>query len=141
MRTRQLNHALKTREEDARIFSIRLEPGDEVMERLAAFAADNGVERGFFEAIGGFEDFTVARYDVPTRQFVEIRIPPDQVEVLSLNGQVTFPANPPDPPVHIHTVLARRDGSAIGGHLLRGVVQPVLLVTLTETAHEIEPHH
>lgn len=138
MRTRQLNRAPERPEDEIRIFSLRLEPGDEMMERLAAFAADNAVGQGVFEAIGGFDDFTLARYDVPTKRFEEIRVPTDQVEVLSLTGQVTLDA---DPPVHVHAVLGRRDGDAFGGHLLRAVVQPVLLVSLTETAHEIEPHH
>ncbi|XRQ11857.1 PPC domain-containing DNA-binding protein [Actinomadura welshii] len=137
MRTTLKNRA-PARGDDTRIFSIRLEPGDEVMERLAAFAAENSVEQGVFEAIGGFDAFTVARYDVPSKTFVEIPIPADQVEVLSLTGLVTM-AN--DPPVHVHAVLAHRDGTAFGGHLMRGTVQPVLLVSLTETLHEIEPHH
>lgn len=138
MRTRLLNRAPALPDEEIRIFSVRLDPGDEMMEHLAAFAADNAVEQGFFEAIGGFDDFTLARYDVPSKRFVEIQVPADQVEVLSLTGQVTLGA---DPPVHVHVVLAKRDGNAFGGHLLRAVVQPVLLVSLTEAVHEIEPHH
>ncbi|MFG2090361.1 MULTISPECIES: PPC domain-containing DNA-binding protein [unclassified Spirillospora] len=137
MRTSLLTRAPAVPDE-TRIFSIRLEPGDEIMERLGAFAADESVERGVFEALGGFEEFTLARYDVPTGRFVEIPIPDDQVEVLNLTGQVTL-AN--DPPVHVHAVLGGRDGNAFGGHLLRAVVQPVLLVTLTEPVHDIEPHH
>jgi predicted DNA-binding protein with PD1-like motif len=139
MRTRQLNPApVSLGTEDTRIFSVRLDPGDEVLEELAAFAAENSIENGIFEAIGGFEEFTIARYDVPSQRFEEIPIPPDQVEVLSMTGQVTLGI---DAPVHIHTVLGNRDGTAFGGHLLRGVVQPVLLVSLTEIEQEIEPHH
>lgn len=137
MRTSLMNRAPLLTDE-VRIFSIRLDPGDEIMERLAAFATENSVERGFFEAIGGFDEFTLARYDVPTKTFVRIPVKSDQVEVLSLTGQVTLEN---DPPVHVHAVLADRDGKAFGGHLQRGIVQPVLLVSLTETVHEMEPHH
>jgi predicted DNA-binding protein with PD1-like motif len=137
MRTHLMNRAPALADE-TRIFSVRLDPGDEVMERLAAFADENGVAQGVFEAIGGFEEFSLARYDVPTKRFVEIPVRPDQVEVLSLTGQVAL-AN--DPPVHIHAVLGDREGKAFGGHLMRAVVQPVLLVSLTETVHEIPSHH
>jgi predicted DNA-binding protein with PD1-like motif len=137
MRTHLMNRAPALADE-TRIFSVRLDPGDEVMEKLAAFADENGIEQGVFEAIGGFEEFSLARYEVRTKRFVEIPIDPEQVEVLSLTGQVSMTN---DPPVHIHTVLGDIEGRAFGGHLMRAVVQPVLLVSLTETVHEIEPHH
>ncbi|MFD0856996.1 PPC domain-containing DNA-binding protein [Actinomadura adrarensis] len=137
MRTHLMNRAPALADE-ARIFSVRLDPGDEVMEKLAAFADENGIAQGVFEAIGGFEEFSLARYEVRTKRFVDIPIDPDQVEVLSLTGLVTQ-AN--DPPVHIHTVLGDVEGNAFGGHLMRAVVQPVLLVSLTETVHEIPSHH
>ncbi len=137
MRTHLMNRAPALADE-ARIFSVRLDPGDEVMAKLAEFADENGIEQGVFEAIGGFEEFSLAGYEVRTKRFVDLPIDPDQVEVLSLTGLVTQ-AN--DPPVHIHTVLGDVEGNAFGGHLMRAVVQPVLLVSLTETVHEIPSHH
>jgi predicted DNA-binding protein with PD1-like motif len=39
--------------------------------------------------------------------------------------------------VHLHAVLGRRDGSTIGGHLLRGEVWPTLEVIVAEVGPEL----
>jgi predicted DNA-binding protein with PD1-like motif len=36
--------------------------------------------------------------------------------------------------LHLHAVLGLKDGTVRGGHLLSGTVQPILEVTITETA-------
>jgi predicted DNA-binding protein with PD1-like motif len=52
-----------------------------------------------------------------------------QVEVLSLMGDIaTFDGKPS---VHMHTILGRRDGSTIGGHIWRLVANPTLEVFMT----------
>ena len=38
-----------------------------------------------------------------------------------------------EPALHVHLVLGRRDGSAMGGHLLEAHVRPTLEVVLTES--------
>jgi predicted DNA-binding protein with PD1-like motif len=48
----------------------------------------------------------------------------EEVEVLSLLGDVADHDGQAEP--HLHAVLGRQDGSAIGGHLLRGEVWPTL---------------
>jgi hypothetical protein len=56
---------------------------------------------------------------------------PEQVEVLSLNGDIALDGA--EPKVHAHTVLGRRDGSTVGGHLLEAHVRPTLEVILVES--------
>ena len=56
----------------------------------------------------------------------------EQVEVVSLIGDVAL--GPDDrPSLHLHVVLGRSDGSAMGGHLLEAQVRPTLEVVLTES--------
>lgn len=43
--------------------------------------------------------------------------------------------------VHGHVVVGRRDGTTSGGHLLEGIVTPILIVTLVELSHDLHPHH
>ncbi|NKZ07050.1 PPC domain-containing DNA-binding protein [Actinomadura latina] len=112
-----------------RNLSLRVAAGDEVVTRITAFAAENSVEHGFLVAIGGFDEFTLARYDMPSERFVELQVPHEHVEVLNVTGQVALDA---EPRVHLHAVLAGPDGNAFGGHLVRAVAQPMLLVSLTE---------
>jgi predicted DNA-binding protein with PD1-like motif len=40
---------------------------------------------------------------------------------------------PASPGVHVHVVVARHDGSALGGHLLGGTVDPTLEVMIVES--------
>jgi predicted DNA-binding protein with PD1-like motif len=122
-----------------RSYSVVFEPGEEVMERLAVFAREQGITQASFEAIGGFQQITLAFFNTDTKAFDEIPAHEDQVEVLSLTGDIT--PNGEDLEVHVHTVLGRPDGSTLGGHLVRGVARPALIVTLTESAHRPAPHH
>jgi predicted DNA-binding protein with PD1-like motif len=62
----------------------------------------------------------------------------DQVEALSLLGDVA--QHHGEPVVHPHTVLGRRDGSTVGGHLLSGQVWPTLEIIVTEVAVDLVKH-
>ena len=43
--------------------------------------------------------------------------------------------------VHVHAVLARRDGSTVGGDLGEGVVRPTLEVVITEEPGYLQRRH
>ncbi len=55
----------------------------------------------------------------------------EQVEVVSLVGDIALRDG--EPALHAHVVLARRDGSTVGGHLRRAIAWPTLEVVVTET--------
>lgn len=59
----------------------------------------------------------------------------EQVEVLSLIGDVALDRDVPK--VHAHVIVAKRDGTAHGGHLLNAHVRPTLELILTEAAGEL----
>jgi uncharacterized protein len=54
-----------------------------------------------------------------------------QVEMLSLLGDITLENGKPK--VHAHVVLGRADASAPGGHLVEGIVRPMMEIIVTET--------
>jgi predicted DNA-binding protein with PD1-like motif len=56
----------------------------------------------------------------------------EQVEVVSLIGDVALGPKG-EPALHMHAVLGRSDGAALGGHLLEARVRPTLEVIVTET--------
>lgn len=56
----------------------------------------------------------------------------EQCEVLSLIGDVAQ-GDDGKASLHLHAVLGLQDGTLRGGHLLSGLVQPTLEVTITET--------
>ena len=55
--------------------------------------------------------------------------------MLSLIGDIAEQHG--QPALHMHAVLGRRDGSTVGGHLLRGEVWPTLEVIVTEVAESL----
>jgi uncharacterized protein len=118
---------------------VFFDPGEEAIEGLSKFALDEGIEVASFTAIGGFETVSIGFFNLETRGFDEIPFYEPQVEVLSLMGEITKENG--EPLVHGHVVLGRRDGSTIGGHLLRGVVRPILIVTVNEWTNELRSHH
>lgn len=121
---------LVTAGDERRTMMLVFETGDEVVETLTAFAVEHKLHGSHLEAIGALQSVTLGYWDWDARDYQRIELD-EQVEVVSLTGNI---ANVLDgePTLHAHLVVARRDGSAHGGHLLRGVVRPTLEMVLTE---------
>lgn len=113
-----------------RTFVLVLSTGDKAMASLASFAAEQQLRATQFTAIGTFSDVVVAYFDWTSTEYRNIPIG-EQVEVLSLVGDITLDQTTPK--VHAHVVVGKRDASAYGGHLVEGHVRPTLEVVLTET--------
>jgi predicted DNA-binding protein with PD1-like motif len=77
-----------------------------------------------------FSDAVLGFFDVEQRQYERVPID-EQVEVVSFVGDVTCDAKARK--VHAHVVVAKRDGTAHGGHLLCAHVRPTLEVVVTES--------
>jgi predicted DNA-binding protein with PD1-like motif len=112
-----------------RTFVLVFDPGDEVVEELTRWCSEHGVTAARFTGVGGFSDATVAWFDPEAHEYRPIPVT-EQVELLSLNGDVAEQDGKPAP--HAHAVLGRRDGSAAGGHLLAGHVRPTLELVVDE---------
>jgi len=122
-----------------RTFALIFETGDELMDQLDRFAAQEGLSGAQFTAIGAFRDVTLGYFDWERKEYLERRFA-EQVEVASLTGDV---ARGPDgaPAIHVHCVLGRRDCSALAGHLLKATVRPTLELVLTESPVHLRKRH
>ncbi|GAA5511744.1 hypothetical protein Dcar01_00457 [Deinococcus carri] len=121
---------LQTSPTGERTFVLVFAAGDEVAQGLHAFAREQGLEAAAFTAIGALSRVKFGFYDLETQEYVPTEVN-EQVEVLSLLGNVAL-GEDGTPQVHAHLVVGKRDGTAMGGHLLAGHVRPTLEVTLTE---------
>jgi uncharacterized protein len=122
----------------ARAVVAVFDKGDEVIEGLTAAARDLDLTGAAFTAVGGFRRVTLGYFDRDRRDYD--RIPVDeQVEVLSLVGDVALDGG--EPKIHAHVVVGRRDGTAMGGHVLEGVVWPTLELVLRETPSSLRRRH
>jgi predicted DNA-binding protein with PD1-like motif len=112
-----------------RTMALVFETGDEPMQGLLDFAKRERLASGHFTAIGPFEEVTLGYFDWSQKDYVRIAIR-EQVEVLSLVGDVALESNAPK--IHAHVVVGKRDGTAHGGHLLEARVRPTLEVILVQ---------
>jgi predicted DNA-binding protein with PD1-like motif len=124
-----------------RTHMIFFDPGEECIQGLTDYVTDRGIESASFTAIGGFERTRLGFFNLETRGFDEVAFHEEQVEVLSLSGDIlTSEENVLN--VHGHVVVGRRDGTTAGGHLLEGAIDPILIVTLVELeSHQVHHHH
>jgi predicted DNA-binding protein with PD1-like motif len=106
-----------------------LDPDDEFVASLTDFAKKNRIEGGSFSAIGAFQQATIAYWNRETKEYEKIEVA-EQVEVVALSGSIARSSD--DVKIHAHAVLSRRDGSTIGGHLMRGVVFPTLEIFVVD---------
>ncbi|QOF80480.1 PPC domain-containing DNA-binding protein [Variovorax sp. 38R] len=113
-----------------RTIALVFDTGDEVVPLLEEFAKAQSLSASRFSAIGALRGAVLGYFDWERKEYERIPVG-EQVEVLSLNGDVALDGD--QPAVHAHVVLGRRDGSTIGGHLLQATVQPTLEVLLIES--------
>ncbi|WP_341888428.1 PPC domain-containing DNA-binding protein [Variovorax sp. YR752] len=113
-----------------RTIALVFDTGDEVVPLLEEFAKAQGLSASRFSAIGALRGAVLGYFDWERKEYERIPVG-EQVEVLSLNGDIALDGDLPT--VHAHVVLGRRDGSTVGGHLLQATVQPTLEVLLVES--------
>src|SRR5260221_12085624 len=117
-------------------FAIIFNTGDEVVAGLKAFAGEKGLAASHFTAIGAFKNVVLGYFDWDKKDYTKILIH-EQVEVLSLVGDVTLDEGKPN--IHAHVVLGKQDGSTCGGHLIEAPVRPTLAGMLTESPVHLIP--
>jgi uncharacterized protein len=110
-------------------FALIFDTGDEVVSGLVQFAKQNGLGGSHFTAIGAFRDVTLGYFEWDRKKYKHIAVD-EQVEVLSLAGDIALEDG--EPQLHAHVVVGTSDGSARGGHLIKGHVRPTLEVILSE---------
>jgi hypothetical protein len=116
--------------EGRRRFVMVCDRGDDPVEALTAAAKRFDLSGASLTGIGAFSAVILGFFDRARRDYAR-RVIREQVEVVSLVGNVALAAG--EPQVHAHVVVARYDGSALGGHLLGGAVEPTLEVMILES--------
>lgn len=111
------------------------ETGDEVVSTLTAFARKHHIAAGHFTAIGAFSDAGLGYFDLHTKDYLKNPVN-EQVEVVSLIGDIALDNG--EPKVHAHVVVGKKNGAALGGHLLEAHVRPTLELVLHDSGEELK---
>ena len=115
-------------------YALIFDKDDEVIGELTAFARTRRITAARFTGIGAFREVTLAYFDRAARRYRNIPVR-EQVEVLSLAGDVALDGD--EPRVHAHVVVGKADATAHGGHLVEGRVWPTLELVLTESPRHL----
>jgi predicted DNA-binding protein with PD1-like motif len=110
------------------LFALVFEPGDEIGATLLECARKEKIKAAHFTGIGGASDVVLGYFDLGVNEYRKIPVR-EQVEVMSLIGNVALFEG--EPKLHAHIVIGKRDGTAMGGHLIEAHVQPTLELMLT----------
>lgn len=129
MRAKQIASEPKT-------FVLILQTGDELLSSLKSFAREHKLSGSSFKAIGALSQVKLGWFNWETKSYETAVALDEQVELLSLIGDVAVKDG--EPQVHAHLVVGRRDGTAHGGHLLDATVRPTCELILTESPQHLQ---
>jgi predicted DNA-binding protein with PD1-like motif len=119
-------------------FALVFDKGDEAKEVLLRFAGEHRLGAAQVIAIGAFSEVTLGYFDRQQKTYREIPVK-EQVEVLSFAGNIV--ERDGEPMLHAHVVVGKQDGTAHGGHFLRGRVWPTLEMIIAEMPIHLRRKH
>jgi predicted DNA-binding protein with PD1-like motif len=123
-------------EEKPKTFVLVFETNDELSQALKKFAFEQKLASASFKAIGALSSVKLGWLNWETKKYEPSVSLDEQVELLSLIGDVALKDG--EPQVHAHVVIGKRDGRAHGGHLLQTHVRPTCELVLTENAAHLK---
>jgi hypothetical protein len=97
-----------------REFLASLEHGADWREEIEEFAAREGIESAWFNAMGAVQDAELWYYDQGDTEYQSVTFD-EPLEVAACVGNVALLDG--DPFAHTHAVLSRPSGQAVAGHL------------------------
>lgn len=121
--------------EGEKTYAVVFDPGDEAASGLLNFAKSNSLGACQITGIGGFREVVLGYFELEKKAYKKIPVK-EQVEVLSLAGDITVEDGKPK--IHAHVVIGTSDGKALGGHLIEGYVRPTLEVIVKESPAHLE---
>jgi uncharacterized protein len=120
-------------------FVVVLSEGEEIPSSLQRFAKDDHLLGASFKAIGALSCVELGWFDWETKSYRTSVKLDEQVELLSLVGDIATKDS--EPQIHAHLVVGRADGTAHGGHLLSATVRPTCELVLTESPRELQKEY
>ena len=129
MRSKQVADAPKT-------YVLILDTGEEILSSLKQFANATHLAGSSFKAIGALSQVELGWFNWETKKYQDAVKLDEQVELLSLIGDIALLNG--EPQVHAHLIVGRADGTAHGGHLMRATVRPTCELVITENPRHLQ---
>jgi predicted DNA-binding protein with PD1-like motif len=123
-------------ENQPRTYILIFEAGDELASGLKQFAREQKLSAASFKGVGALSSVKLAWFNWERKEYELSVVLEEQVELLSLVGDVALKNGEPD--VHAHAVIGKKDGTAHGGHLMQAHIRPTCEIILTESPAHLQ---
>jgi uncharacterized protein len=113
------------------VFDVAFTTGDEILSGLTDLAIKHNITSGYITGLGGLSTALLGFGDPPLGAFR--RIPVDEKsELVALTGHIQ--TRDGVPVVHLHAIVALKDGSTKAGHVFEAKVAPVAEISVVATS-------
>jgi predicted DNA-binding protein with PD1-like motif len=116
-------------------YVIRLDPGEDVLAALTAFAAEQDVQAGHVTGMGSVDRLTLGFLDPVAKEYLK-RSFEEPMEVAQLTASISMHED--RPLVHAHAVVGPRELLAYAGHVHYARVGAVMELFLTRLPGRLE---
>ena len=116
-------------------YVMRLDPGDEIVEKILWLAAVEQIKLASVSGLGTVDNVTLGIYCPDTKQFKANMFHAD-FEIVSLTGTITTQRGRPY--THLHMAVGDLAGRCYGGHLNRGVVSATAEIVVQTIPGEVD---
>lgn len=121
--------------QDSRRYIIRFDKGEDVIEGLAKFMKEQGVQACAFNGIGACETPELAFYNQHTKEYRK-KIFLEEMEIVSLVGNGALKDG--EPIIHAHGIFSKNDFTTVGGHVFKLPVTVTCEIFLIKLEGEIK---
>lgn len=104
---------------DNKQYVIRLDKGEEIVEKLTEFLKSENISTGNFTETGSVLSAEIGFYNLEEKEY-HFKQFPEPLEIVSLTGNVALVDE--NPFVHAHTVLSNKNFECFGGHLKSAII-------------------
>lgn len=116
-------------------YVMRLDPGDEIVEKILWLAAVEQIKLASVTGLGAVDNVTLGIYSPDTKQFKANMFRAD-FEIVSLTGNITTQRGRPY--AHLHMAVSDLAARCYGGHLNRAVVSASAEIIIQTIPGEID---
>lgn len=124
-------------------FLIRLDPGEEVREKIEGFCAGTGIDTAWINGLGSCKEVELGYYNLEKKEY-ETRKFSEDLEIVSATGNIALKpfddtqGRDAKPFLHVHGTFTRPSMEVIGGHIMRCVVSATCEVALWRAEGRVE---
>ena len=115
----------------ARVFDAIFSPGDEILSGLTDLAREHNITSGYVTGLGGLSGALLGFGDPELGAFARIAVD-EKCELVSLVGHIQMRDGAPY--VHLHAIVALKDGSTKAGHVFELRVAPIAEISVVATS-------